>query len=328
MTANKGFKRRVRARAARTGESYQAAYHRLLAPTEEAASMTEQTTTERRLRVAINVLPVGPGLPTAPDVEAQASLIVGAMADSARAGARLALFSEGALASPHKRLMSRSAPEVDEADWAKLDWPALREQLHRIAAAAREHRIWTFVGAVHELGDGLRPHNSLYVISDRGEPVTRYDKRRLSTTEITHMYTPGTEPVTVDVDGLRIGLVIGLEVLFPDFFTAYADEDADLIVAASHGGGIFEHLVTSYALINQVPVALVIPQLAEDASRPGVYGPSGVIAAADRSDAATMVVAEITGRSGAPTFNYKARHGFYDERLPGDKPRSLSRNAF
>jgi predicted amidohydrolase len=37
-----------------------------------------------------------------------------------------------------------------------------------------------------------RPHLSLYVISDQGAVVTRYDERMLSNTKVSHMYTPGS----------------------------------------------------------------------------------------------------------------------------------------
>ena len=330
MTANKGFKRRVRARSARTGESYQAAHHRLVARTSatEAVPDPPDPQPEPQLRIALNVLPVGPGRPTAEPLAAQADVIIGAIARAAAGGARVALFSEGAVTSPHKRSMSRSSPEIDEADWSKVEWPALRRQLTRIAAAARQHSIWVVVGAIHDLGPDKRPHNCLYVISDAGELVTRYDKRRLSTTEITHMYMPGTEPVVFAVDGFTIGLVIGLEVLFPDYFTHYADEGADLIVAASHGGGIFEQLVTSYALVNQIPIALVIPPDASDPSRSGVYGPTGAVAVAASTDDPAVLFADVGRRDVEHLFHYKARHGFYDDRLPRDEPRSVVRNAF
>ncbi|HUP86659.1 MAG TPA: carbon-nitrogen hydrolase family protein [Acidimicrobiales bacterium] len=289
--------------------------------------MTDQTPTETT-RLALHALRIGPWLPTADALEAQADLIVEATARSAAGGARIAIFPENAMASPHKRHVSRSAPEIDEADWTKVDWHALRAQLTRVADAARDNHISVIVGAIHDLGKGRRPHNCLYVISHTGELETRYDKRFLSTTEITYMYTPGTEPVLVQLAGLRIGLVIGLEALFPDFFTAYADDGADLVVAASHGGGIFEQLIRSYAVVNVMPVALVIPPLPSDASRTGVYGVDGSIAAAGDSSDETIVFADIPTRRANETFHYKARHGFYEDRLLPTEPRSLIRDRF
>ena len=327
MTANRSFKRRVRARAARTGESYQAARHRLLAEAEEPQPVTEPTPSATA-RLALHALPVGPWLPTADALEAQGDLLVEAIGRSAQSAAQIVVFPENALASPHKRHISRSAPEIDEADWTKVDWTALRGQLARVAEAARAHEIAVILGAVHELGAGRRPHNCLYVISEQGQLVTRYDKRRLSTTEITYMYTPGTEPVVVELAGLRIGLVIGLEVLFPDLFTAYADAGADLVIAASHGGGIFEQLVRSYAILNVMPVGLVIPPLPDETSHTGVYGLNGAVASAPDAGQPTMVLADVPRRDDTPTFHYKARHGFYEDRLLPAEPRSLARDRF
>ncbi len=279
------------------------------------------------LRVAIKPLHLGHHQPTAPRIAQQGSEIIKAIGEAARAECRLVVFSEGSLISPHKRVVSRSAPELDEADWSKVDWSALREQLQKIASAAKEHDIWVVVGAVHELSPGRRPHNCLYVLSDRGEVVTRYDKRRLSTTEITYLYTPGTEPIAFEVDGMRIGLVLGLEMLFPDLLTAYADDGVDLIVAASNGGGIFQQLATSYAAITQVPIALVIPPAPDDPSRAGVFGPWGVLAISPDPAAGEAVIADIPQRTNPATFYYKARHGFYDERLAPDEPRTRARTT-
>jgi predicted amidohydrolase len=57
-----------------------------------------------------------------------------------------------------------------------------------------------------------RPHNSLYVVSDQGAVVERYDKRFLSHTEVRFLYTPGTRPVVFEVDGFRFGTVLCIEV--------------------------------------------------------------------------------------------------------------------
>ena len=330
MTANRRLKRRVRARAARTGESYQAARHRLLAQAQEPNPVTDRTpsTPSTAVRLALHALPMGPWLPTAEALAAQGDRIVGAIAESAAGGARIAVFPETAVASPHKRHVSRSAPEIDEADWTKVDWRALRTQLARIARAAADHHVAVIVGAVHQLGRGRRPHNCLYVISEEGRLLTRYDKRRLSTTEVSYLYTPGTEPVVVELAGLRIGLVLGLEVLFPDLFTAYADEGADLVVAASHGGGVFEQLVRSYAVVNVMPVALVIPPLPSETSHTGVYAVDGAIASAGDASAPTIVFADVAPRDATTTFNYRARHGFYDDRLLPAEPRSRARDRF
>ncbi|MGW3046272.1 hypothetical protein ACWC9T_41345 [Kitasatospora sp. NPDC001159] len=54
----------------------------------------------------------------------------------------------------------------------------------RIAALAGELGLWTVFGSLHLLTPPRRPHNSLYVVSDHGDLVARYDKRFLSNTEL------------------------------------------------------------------------------------------------------------------------------------------------
>ena len=56
----------------------------------------------------------------------------------------------------------------------------------------------------------------MYVISDQGELVTRYDERLLSSTKLSFMYTPGSGPVTFEAGGLRFGGTMGIEVHFPE----------------------------------------------------------------------------------------------------------------
>ena len=37
--------------------------------------------------------------------------------------------------------------------------------------------LWVVLGSAHRLSDSHKPHNSLYIISDAGRIVERYDKR-------------------------------------------------------------------------------------------------------------------------------------------------------
>ncbi|MFE4336056.1 nitrilase-related carbon-nitrogen hydrolase, partial [Streptomyces sp. NPDC056831] len=66
-----------------------------------------------------------------------------------------------------------------------------------------------------------RPHNSLYVVSDEGALAARYDKRYLSNTELSYLYTPGTAPLVFEVDGIRFGTALCIEANFPELFEQY-----------------------------------------------------------------------------------------------------------
>lgn len=106
-------------------------------------------------------------------------------------GATLVQFPEGAIVYPGKRVMSSAGPEyVAEADWTRADWDAMRTEAEHIARLAARLRLWTVFGSIHPLTSPRRPHNSLYVVSPAGQVVTRYDKRFLSNTEVSWMYTP------------------------------------------------------------------------------------------------------------------------------------------
>jgi len=159
------------------------------------------------------------------------------MRDAAQAGARLVHFTEGAICFPSKRVMSSLGPdEIGPSDWTRADWTALQSELDQISALARELGIWTVIPSVHQVPDA-RPHNSMYVVSDQGKVVTRYDERMLSTTKVTWMYSAGKEPVTFEVDGVRFGLALGLDVLFPEVFTEYEGLGADVVLVSYASNG-------------------------------------------------------------------------------------------
>jgi predicted amidohydrolase len=202
------------------------------------------------------------------------------MKQAAAAGVRLVHFTEGAICFPSKRVMSELGPdEVGAADWTKAQWSVLQEELDRIAALASELGIWAVVPSVHQLPEG-RPHNSVYVVSDRGKVVARYDERTLSTTKVTWMYTPGKQAVTFDVDGFRFGLALGLDVLFPELFTEYDQLGADgvLLSYATHGVSHHEHVAVQArgcAVNNTCWISFAVPANPDGGLASGVIDPRG-----------------------------------------------------
>ena len=134
------------------------------------------------------------------------------MRQASEAGARLVQFPEGTLSGYAKNPIM---------DWAEVDWDAARSEMESILRLAAELRIWVTLGSAHPLSPPRLPHNSVYVISDLGQVVNRYDKRRLSHTEVTQFYTAGSEPVVFDVDGYRFGVAVCVEINFPELFMEY-----------------------------------------------------------------------------------------------------------
>jgi predicted amidohydrolase len=53
---------------------------------------------------------------------------------------------------------------------------------------------------------------------------------------LSYMYTPGSVPVTFEVDGLRFGCAMGIEVHFPEVFAEYERLDVDGVLFSTGGG--------------------------------------------------------------------------------------------
>jgi predicted amidohydrolase len=332
MTAHRNFKRRVRARAAKTGESYTSALRHFRSTT-TGDVMPEAK--RMRLAVAQTVLRDDPRDPEA--VRTSGEEIRRLMREARDSGARLIHFPEGALCWAHKMKMSVNGPDqIGPADWDRADWDALKHELAEIMELARQLRLWTVVGSIHRLTPPHRPHNSLYVISDRGEVVTRYDERMLSPTKITYMYSPGSAPVTFEIDGVRFGLSLGIEVHFPETFIEYEQLDVDCMLFSTAGAPepaeswVFAAEAQAHAATNGYWISYAGD--AQDAAS----APSGVIswdgawhARCPQEERPAVIVAEVSddpANLGRP-WRRKARAGIYDPHVVHDDPRSNDRSV-
>jgi predicted amidohydrolase len=276
MTARRNFKRQVRARAARTGESYTSALrHFRQTPSEDVMS---EAGNPKRVRLAVAQTPVRED-PRDVDALRESGRQVRALMRGASArGARIVHFPEGAICFPNKLVMSVDGPDaVGPADWDRCQWPVLRAELAAVAELARELRLWTVIASVHRLTGPNRPHNSLYVISDRGEVVTRYDERLLSRTKVSYLYSPGTEPVTFDVDGVRFGCLLGIEIHYPELFAEYERLDVDCVLFSTTGvsPGNAAAQARGLAAANSYWVSFSVPTQHSATAPAGVVAPNG-----------------------------------------------------
>jgi predicted amidohydrolase len=331
MTSNKNLKRIVRARAAKTGESYTAALRQVRGP-----GSTAGPAGPRRLRLAV-AQSDAPGDPRdRPALHAAADAVRRLMREAAEAGARLVHFPEGAVCGPRKQALFARPDEPGAADWTRLDADLLRAELTAVRALAGELRLWTVLGSVHPLTAPHRPHNSLYVISDAGQVVTRYDERFLSKTKLSYLYTPGAEPVTFTVDGVRFGCALGMETHFPEVFAEYERLEADCVLFSTHGAGFPVNAgpmaaeACGHAAANSFWVSY--SATAGDA----VNAPSGIVDAAGQwvarcpataAPALALADLELT-ESFARPWRRQARSGIYDGHLARDDARSTDRAAF
>ena len=257
------------------------------------------------------------------------------MREARQAGARLVHFSEGTTCSPNKRIMSVIGPkEIGPSDWSRFEWAVLREELDATSRLARELGLWTIFGSVHQLTQPHRPHNSLYVISDRGELVTRYDERMLSNTKISFMYTPGKAPVTFEVDRVRFGCALGMESHFPEIFIEYERLDVDCVLFSTTGaspasGPAFAAEALGHAASNSYWVSFSVPALHSVPS--GIVAPDGKWAAQCLADGApSIAVSDVSNNplGLARPWRRIARTGIYGRHQVNGDPRSEGRDMF
>jgi predicted amidohydrolase len=189
------------------------------------------------------------------------------MREAAVRGARLVQFPEG--------MLSGYAKETIQA-WSEVNWQTVREELGAVMQLAAELRVWVVLGSAHPLTPPHRPHNSLYIISDTGKLVNRYDKRYCSYTETTRFYTPGLEPVVFEVDGFRFGCVICVEINFPDVFIEYDKLGVDCVLLSAYPiDKIFYTMARGHAALHNYWLALSVPSECSHMMMSALIGPNG-----------------------------------------------------
>lgn len=200
-----------------------------------------------------------------PDIAANGGHIRQLLDEAAARGAELALLPEGALSGYCKAQIR---------DWRELDWDLLADELARTHKHAEQLGLVAVIGAAQPV-EGKRPHNSLHVL-----PLgQRYDKRRLSNTEINDWFTPGFEPLTLDHSGYRFGTTLCIEVQFPELFAQYEALGVDCVLHGSYGlGEIGDVILQAHAATNCLWLAAATPANA-DKPASGIIGPDGLWAA-------------------------------------------------
>ncbi|WP_078618447.1 MULTISPECIES: carbon-nitrogen hydrolase family protein [unclassified Streptomyces] len=263
------------------------------------------------------------------------------MVEAAEAGARLVQFPEGAVTYPSKHVMAAGpAGELVPADWSRAAWDVLREEAESITVLAGRLGLWTVFGSIHPLTPPNRPHNSLYVVSDRGQLVARYDKRFLSHTEVSYLYSPGHQPLVVEVDGIRFGFALCIEANFPEVFAEYERLDVNcVLLSVMVDDAPRARVAQAYGTLYNYWVGYSVPSQFSATVPSGIVAPGGRwLAQCPVDGQPALAVADIDLDSAAPDIDVALRHarpwrrraqeGLYEDRLVDGDPRSDIRTAF
>jgi len=199
---------------------------------------------------------------------------------------------------------------------------------------AREHRVNVHGGSFFEqLPDG-RLANTTVVFDRRGDEVARYQKIHLFdiTTPNGEAYNesdytvPGRDVVTVDLDGVRVGLAICYDLRFAELFLALRQQGAELIMLPAAftletGKDHWEVLLRARAIETQCYVAAA----AQAGSYPAGSGVRYTYGNALIADPWGQVIARVSDRPGhaAATLD----KGYLErvrQRIPVEDHRRLS----
>ena len=246
-------------------------------------------------------------LAAGPSVADNLADIEAAVTATADAGARLVVLPEGAMAAFPERGGRVTAEPLDDSTFV--------DGIARLSAA---HEVWIVAGMFESAADDL-PYDTVVVTDPDGRSRASYRKIHLFDAlgvRESDMFSAGTDPVVVDVDGVRVGLLICYDLRFPEMARALVDQGAELLVAPSAwyaGPEKLDHwrtLLRARAIENTAWVAAACQPSPTFVGASTLIDPFGVVVAELGAHAATTVAtvdpertAEV--RTGLPSLSHR-----------------------
>ena len=131
----------------------------------------------------------------------------------------------------------------DVASHRGFDWRQLARSTTHVLALARELEVWILLGSIHKLTGKHKPHNSVFIVNDRGKVVDRYDKRfcagnRLGRTGDLAHYSPGDHFSVFNIKGVRCGVLLCHEYRYPELYREYKRRGVQLMFHSYHAANI------------------------------------------------------------------------------------------
>ena len=154
-------------------------------------------------------------------------------------------------------------PEVWTTGWYTPDFIKTAETVENSKAVsmlseiAKRYNI-NIIGGSFIRKDGQNYFNTCPVINRSGKVVALYDKNHLFSyygDNEGSIITKGSNPVMVELDGIKIGLTICFDIRFPEIYRAYRKAGADILVNVAAWGKTkkipWDTMTTSRAVENQ-----------------------------------------------------------------------------
>jgi len=152
------------------------------------------------------------------EVDRNLERIERAVADAAGAGARLAVLPECAVTGYAFASLDEAMPVARRASAVAVD---------RLAGLATQHQMTVIGGSLESEGDAV--YNVAHLVTPDGRRF-HYRKTHLPFLGVDRFTTPGGDaPSVIDIDGVRVGVLICYDLRFPEAARICGLEGADLI---------------------------------------------------------------------------------------------------
>jgi predicted amidohydrolase len=131
---------------------------------------------------------------------------------------------------------------VDFKSYKKFNWDVLESSVKQVLEKAHALGLWVVLGTTYRLSAKNKPHNSLYIINDRGEIINRYDKMFCAGSDevsgdLAH-YSSGNHFCIFTVKGIRCGTLICHDCRYPELYRQYKRKDVQIIFQSYHAANI------------------------------------------------------------------------------------------
>jgi predicted amidohydrolase len=169
----------------------------------------------------------------------------------------------------------------DFASFERFDWEQLAKSARAVLALAKERKVWVLLGSTHRLTGKHKPHNSVYIVNDRGELIDRYDKmfcagdRLGKTGELAH-YSSGSHFSVFHIKGFRCGVLLCHEYRYPELYRECKRMGVQLVFHSYHAA----HIKKQQYLAMQAQVGSHYFRLNRGTTLPAITMPASMQAAA------------------------------------------------
>ena len=182
------------------------------------------------------------------------------VAQAAAAGAQLVALPE------NFGFMGEEAQKRELAE--RLDGAFPGPILGALTEAAARHGVWIVGGGMPERSDDVtRPYNTSVLVDPKGAVAATYRKVHLfdvslpdgTTLRESAATSAGSEPVTAEVLGVRLGLTVCYDIRFPELYRLLVDQGARVVTVPAAftlttGKDHWHALLRARAIENQVYV--------------------------------------------------------------------------